>query len=101
MKTKWFSGSTELKAGFALKNEIVRGKFNREVFQASIQRFDSFSLMVGTLDGKWNETEFLPVTRIIRFDESGSGHKCDARCQSAKGGQCECECGGKNHGINR
>lgn len=24
--------------------------------------------------------------------------KCDARCTSAKGFQCECSCGGENHG---
>ena len=27
-----------------------------------------------------------------------SDHVCDARCTSAKGFQCECSCGGKNHG---
>lgn len=26
--------------------------------------------------------------------------KCDARCTSAKGHNCECSCGGKNHGID-
>ncbi len=25
---------------------------------------------------------------------------CDGRCMSAKGPQCECSCGGKNHGAN-
>lgn len=25
-------------------------------------------------------------------------HVCDARCTSAKGPNCECSCGGKNHG---
>lgn len=25
-------------------------------------------------------------------------HKCDARCEHATGHQCECACGGKNHG---
>jgi len=25
-------------------------------------------------------------------------HVCDARCTEAKGFQCECACGGKNHG---
>jgi hypothetical protein len=24
--------------------------------------------------------------------------KCDARCTSARGHNCECQCGGKNHG---
>lgn len=26
-------------------------------------------------------------------------HKCDARCTGAKGHDCECSCGGKNHGA--
>src|SRR5712691_11736277 len=26
-------------------------------------------------------------------------HKCDARCTNAKGYDCECSCGGKNHGA--
>ena len=25
-------------------------------------------------------------------------HKCDARCTGARGGNCECSCGGTNHG---
>ncbi len=28
------------------------------------------------------------------------GKKCDARCTGAKGHNCECSCGGKNHGAN-
>lgn len=26
-------------------------------------------------------------------------HKCDSRCLNAKGHDCECSCGGKNHGA--
>lgn len=26
--------------------------------------------------------------------------KCDARCTSANGHDCECQCGGKNHGAD-
>ena len=26
-------------------------------------------------------------------------HKCDARCTGARGPNCECSCGGANHGI--
>jgi len=26
-------------------------------------------------------------------------HKCDARCTSARGHNCECSCGGANHGV--
>lgn len=28
-----------------------------------------------------------------------TNHVCDARCTSATGHQCECQCGGKNHGA--
>jgi len=28
------------------------------------------------------------------------GHKCDARCMNARGHNCECSCGGVNHGKN-
>src|SRR6266550_1112477 len=27
-------------------------------------------------------------------------HKCDARCRGAKGPNCDCQCGGENHGAN-
>lgn len=27
-----------------------------------------------------------------------TAHKCDARCLASKGPQCECACGGRNHG---
>lgn len=27
-------------------------------------------------------------------------HKCDARCTSARGHNCECSCGGENHGSD-
>lgn len=26
--------------------------------------------------------------------------KCGPRCLNAKGGDCDCQCGGKNHGMN-
>lgn len=28
-----------------------------------------------------------------------TGHRCDARCMFATGPDCECSCGGANHGI--
>ncbi len=27
-------------------------------------------------------------------------HKCDARCMGAKGPNCDCQCGGENHGAS-
>jgi hypothetical protein len=60
------------------------------------RRSDSFSRYVGYLD----ETSKRPVPefRSIEFKRNPSLHKCDARCQHAKGHSCECSCGGKNHG---
>ena len=28
-----------------------------------------------------------------------ANHKCDSRCTNARGSDCECSCGGKNHGA--
>jgi hypothetical protein len=50
-----------------------------------------------TIDGK-----FLPVTRQIKYRRNVAvRHECDARCVHATGRvmNCECQCGGKNHGI--
>jgi hypothetical protein len=73
---------------------------NRE-FEALIpgvkgRRADSFSRYVGCLDlaGK----QKVPTFRTIEYKRNPSLHKCDARCQHAKGHSCECSCGGKNHG---
>jgi len=32
-----------------------------------------------------------------RYSES---HACGAKCRGAKGPNCECQCGGENHGMN-
>jgi hypothetical protein len=47
-------------------------------------------------DNAWSA---IPATRVIEYKSFPSKHKCDARCTSAKGFRCECECGGKNHGA--
>jgi hypothetical protein len=36
-----------------------------------------------------------PLVHRVRED---GGHRCDARCESARGNSCECKCGGLNHG---
>lgn len=50
--------------------------------------------------GKWNRGAMLPVTRVVTYKSNPSKHECDARCINATGRtmQCECSCGGKNHG---
>lgn len=43
---------------------------------------------------------WVRCTRVVIRKSSPSMHECDARCMNATGRtmQCECSCGGKNHG---
>ena len=57
-------------------------------------RYDSFAMLVGDKGTR-------PVTRRISYKCRPSLHVCNARCRGGKcGGVCECQCGGKNHGVN-
>jgi len=60
-------------------------------------RYDSFSMKVGYAAGS---REPLPLTRSVTFKSFPSCHECNARCINATGRvmNCECKCGGKNHG---
>ena len=61
-----------------------------------IKRYDGFSKLVGNAENG----ELLPVTRFVWYKSKPSLHKCSAKCRGGKcGGTCECQCGGKNHGI--
>lgn len=93
---KYFSGNQELKGVHSqdlarfLAIGGVKSKHNYR---------DSFSRMVGhPIEGP---DAILPVTRTIFFKSTPSLHKCDARCMGAAGNNCECSCGGKNHGAAR
>ena len=43
---------------------------------------------------------WIRIERTINMKSSPSRHECDARCMNASGRtmNCECSCGGKNHG---
>ena len=41
------------------------------------------------------------VARTVEYNADGSRHKCNSSCQHAIGRDCECACGGRNHGIAR
>jgi hypothetical protein len=95
---KYFSGTTELTNIGYVRNE----QFAKLFPGVKGIRSDSFDKIVGYPVGtRWNKDGIgsLPVTRKIEFKSNPSLHKCDARCQSAKGGSCECSCGGKFHGA--
>jgi hypothetical protein len=42
----------------------------------------------------------VKAERMIRYKSNPSRHECDDRCMNATGRtmNCECSCGGKNHG---
>ena len=39
------------------------------------------------------------ATLIAVYNSEGCVGRCDARCYNAKGGTCDCICGGVNHGA--
>lgn len=87
----YYSGKEELTAIWPMQNE----QFEQQFPGVKAKRWDSFSRVVGkSADGRT-----LPVTRVIFYKKNPSLHKCDGRCLNAKGGNCECSCGGKNHGA--
>ena len=49
----------------------------------------------GFHNGQW-----IKVDRMVTYKPFASKHECDARCMNASGRtmNCECACGGKNHG---
>jgi hypothetical protein len=40
-----------------------------------------------------------PSARRIHYSKNPSRHICNAKCMGAVGPNCECSCGGKNHGA--
>lgn len=44
--------------------------------------------------------QWVKVERVVNYKSNPSRHECDARCMNASGRtmNCECACGGKNHG---
>jgi len=38
--------------------------------------------------------------KIIGIKPEHAGPRCGGPCQSSKSGDCECSCGGKNHGMS-
>lgn len=88
---KYFSGTSEVTFAGSMRNAQFAAMFPG----ATAKRYDGFSRYVG----KDELGNLLPINRVIFRKSSPSNHKCDARCRNAKGGNCECSCGGKYHGA--
>lgn len=99
-KVLYFSGTTQLDLVASMPNKDFAAAFG----SAQAKSYDGFQKLVGFV-GKGDTRRCftfegaLPVTRVIYRKTNPSNHKCGARCRHAKGGQCECECGGKYHGA--
>lgn len=64
--------------------------YSRDVRFVQVQCWNGcVSRIIGT-----NET----TVEINQIRGTVTDQPCDARCTSAKGHNCECSCGGKNHG---
>lgn len=80
------------------KDPVKRSRFDAGIAASQsgrIVRGDAWTLAVGTApDGNRYEAD-----RLVFRKANPSNHRCGAKCRHAKGGQCECECGGKFHGA--
>lgn len=91
---KYFSGTQELKNAYSMKNAEFAARFPGV---KGVRYCPSTMWIAHTMTGP---NVIMPVTKIIYYKKNPSLHKCDARCQSAKGPNCECQCGGQFHGGN-
>lgn len=65
-------------------------------------KYDGYSFIVMPAAGApaFPVSSYLPATRRVHYKCNPSRHVCNARCMGGKcGGTCECQCGGRNHGI--
>ena len=93
MTTKYFNGADELTSIWPVPNAEFMALGGEK---SSSNQYDSFKRIVGkTSDGR-----VLPVQRKIEYKKFPSKHECNSKCVNGKhNGACECQCGGKNHGI--
>jgi len=50
--------------------------------------------------GNTLEAEKVIVSTSIRHKRTSRPTECGDRCMGAQGADCDCKCGGENHGIN-
>lgn len=104
-KVLYFNGETELTAITGMKNAEFAARFPG----VKGRRDDGYHMLVGRpvnvapqfIQGQgWDKSTLVPVERVINYKSNPSKHECDARCVNATGRtmNCECSCGGKNHG---
>lgn len=93
---KYFSGTTELRHIRQMDNAAFAARFPTVIGR----RADGYSKWVGYAEGATMDGHELPVERVITYKAFPSKHECNSKCMGGKvNGTCECQCGGKNHGL--
>lgn len=70
-------------------------------FARSGQKLRGVEIRNGRLTGHDSGGQEHEVARSVAYNVDGSRHRCNSSCQHAKGADCECSCGGANHGKAR
>lgn len=79
---------------FGYISGMERAEFSARFPGVNGRKYDGRRMQVAkTADGR-----LFPVTRAIEFKKTSKVKRCDARCLNALGPNCECQCGGVNHG---
>jgi hypothetical protein len=87
----------ELKAFYIARDPARRMAGEKEIVHRGLFVFDAQMMAVGRAsDGLLHAAE-----RVIQRKANPSNHKCGAKCRHATGKVCECECGGKFHGVGK
>lgn len=73
---------------------MERAEFSARFPSVKGKKFDGKRYQVA----KDSTGRILPVTRAIEFKKTAKVKRCDSRCLYALGPNCECQCGGVNHG---
>lgn len=73
---------------------MERAEFSARFPSVKGLRYDSRRMKVA----KDRQGNLFPLTRSIQFKSTKSPRGCDYRCMFALGPNCECKCGGENHG---
>lgn len=93
--------------GFGLAAEVApsvpKGMHRVQMrhFDANGRRLHDVRIIRSVAYGVMPDGDLIPVARSIAYDLDGRRHRCNASCQHAHGPDCECACGGANHGKAR
>lgn len=87
--------------GFATEEAAAKKGIEARHFSQHGHRLRGVEIRNGRLTGHDHSNREHEVARTIAYNLDGTRHRCNSACQHAKGADCECACGGINHGKAR